>query len=189
MAVITKLQAAHGQLVTAIYLYFDDGDPAAIHTLACASREIYEKHCKAKGLDRMFEYVASANSNRTAKQLWDILNGPRNFLKHPAADYDLSASLELDDDMNATVLFYASHDCAVLCREATPAEVQGFNVWYLATRFPENQGRDDPDSVLAEEIQARLKETYPGLRTAPLEEQKRTGKLILEQSRMVVVEG
>ena len=47
--IITKLEAAHRQLTTAIRLYFDDDDLAAIHTLACAAREIYEKHCHAKG--------------------------------------------------------------------------------------------------------------------------------------------
>jgi hypothetical protein len=185
MTIVTKLQAAHGQLVTAICLYFDYGDLAAIHTLACASREIYEKHCKAQGRDHMFEYVASANLNRTRKELWDILNGPRNFLKHPEADFDLSASIDLDDDMNATVLFYACHDCAVLCRADAPAEVQAFNMWYLATKFPENRDSSDPDAVAATTIQDRLEATYPALRSAPLRDQKRIGKLMLEQTRVL----
>jgi hypothetical protein len=83
MAIITKLDAAHRQLVTAIRLFFDDDDLAAIHTLACAAREIYEKHCEAQGVERMFEYIESANPQRTQKELWGILNGTWNFLKHP----------------------------------------------------------------------------------------------------------
>ena len=55
-------------------------DLVAIHTLACAARERYEKHCQAKGVDRMFDYVVSAHPDRNRKEFWDILNGPRNFL-------------------------------------------------------------------------------------------------------------
>jgi hypothetical protein len=99
MAIITKLEAAHRQLMTTIRLYFDDDDLAATtHTLACAAREIYERQCVAKGLDRMFDYMASANPDPGRKELWSTLNGPRNFLKHPGDDLGLSASLELDDE-------------------------------------------------------------------------------------------
>lgn len=38
MAIITKLGAAHSQLTTAIAMYFQDGDLASIHTLACAAQ-------------------------------------------------------------------------------------------------------------------------------------------------------
>src|SRR5712692_11716002 len=41
---ITKLEAAHRQLTTAIRMFFADGDAVAVHTLACAAREIYERH-------------------------------------------------------------------------------------------------------------------------------------------------
>ena len=188
MAIITKLAAAHSQLATAIRMYFQDDDLASIHTLACAAREIYEKHCRAKGLDRMFEYVASANPERSQKDLWDILNGPRNFLKHPSADLDLSASLELDDGMNATTLFYACHDCAMLCEGTAPAEVQAFNMWFMATQFPEAPGPDDPDAARAWEIQAQLRAAYPGLRAAPLREQKRTGQLMIDHARTIAAD-
>jgi hypothetical protein len=93
VAVISKLEAAHSQLITAIHLYLDDQDLASIHTLACAAREIYEKHCKAKGMTRMFDLIESSNSGRNSKQLWDILNGARNFLKHPEPTMDLDAKL------------------------------------------------------------------------------------------------
>jgi len=81
--VITNLGAAHSQLTTAIRMYFADDDLASIHTLACAAREMYEKHCAARGIQRMFDYVASANPERNQKALWDILNRPCNWLKHP----------------------------------------------------------------------------------------------------------
>lgn len=185
--IITKLEAAHGQLVTAISLYFEDGNMAAVHSLACAARELYEKHCKAQGIDRMFEYVADANPERTQRELWDVLNGPRNWLKHPEASLDLTATLELTDGMNATMLFYAGHDCAMLCKDATPPEVEAFNLWFVATQFP----RDAPgqqDARRAEEIQALIESRYPGLREAPLAEQKRIGRAIMTEARKLAAQ-
>ena len=186
MAIITKLEAAHSQLATAIRLYFDDEDLASVHTLACAAREIYEKHCKAKGIDRMFEKIESSNPDRDSKQLWTILNGPRNFLKHPEPTMDLDAKLELDDEMNATMLFVAGHDCATLCEAGQPPEVQAYNLWFIATRFPredEATHSDPSEQVRYGEIIATIDKSYPGLRNAPLSEQKKIGKDMIRNAK------
>jgi hypothetical protein len=185
--IITKLEAAHRQLTTAIGMYLDDGDLVSIHSLASNARELYEKHCRAKGVDRMFEYVQSANPERNTKELWDILNGPRNFLKHPSADLDLSASLELDDAMNATVLFYAAHDCAMLCEARTPPEVEAYNLWYLAAQFPKGGGGQD--AARAEEIMKDIESAYPGLRAASLADQKRVGREMVKEARSLAGKG
>ena len=50
--IVTKIEAAHRQLAIAVKLYFQNDDMVAVHTLACAAREIYEKHCKKQGLDK-----------------------------------------------------------------------------------------------------------------------------------------
>jgi hypothetical protein len=39
---ITKPDAARRQLETAIKLYFDEGDPASVHTLCCAAYELIQ---------------------------------------------------------------------------------------------------------------------------------------------------
>jgi hypothetical protein len=183
MAIITKLDAAHRQLTTAIRMYFDDDDMVAIHTLTCAAREIYEKHCAAHGVERMFEQIEAANPERTARELWAILNGPRNFLKHPEASMDLSAALELNDEMNAAMLWVACHDCAMLCNEAQPPEVEAYNLWFLA-RFPHYSV---DDAARAEEILRGVHQSYPGLREAPLDEQKRIGRAMIRTARAVVL--
>lgn len=186
MAVIAKLEAAHFQLATAIRLYFDDGDLASVHTLACAAREIYEKHCKAKGVDRMFEKIESSNPDRDSKQLWTILNGPRNFLKHPEPTMDLDAKLELDDELNATMLFVAGHDCSTLCEANQPPQVQAYNLWFIATRFPredEVTHTNPTDQVRYGEIIATIDKGYPGLRNAPLSEQKIVGKKMIHDAK------
>lgn len=185
MAIITKLDAAHRQLTTAIRMYFDDDDLAAIHTLACAAREIYEKHCVAQGIERMFEQIAAANSERSTKDLWNIMNGPRNFLKHPEASMDLSATLELDDEMNATMLWVACYDCAMLCRDGQPAEVQAYTTWFLATRFPQT-GVDDSYGAQADAILLAVDRSYPDLRTASPDQQKRVGRAMIQDARKIV---
>ncbi len=186
MAIISKLEAAHSQLTTAIELYFDDRDLASIHTLACAAREIYEKHCKAKGVARMFDMIESSNPDRNSKQLWDILNGARNFLKHPEPSMDLDAKLEIDDEMNATMMFVASHDCATLCDADQPPEVQAYNLWFIATRFPrgdESMHSEPADQLRYGEIIAAIDRAYPGLRNASLSEQKAVGKKMIRNAK------
>lgn len=184
MVVITKLEAAHRQLTTAIRMYFDDDDVAAIHTLVCAAREIYEKHCAAQGVERMFEMIVAGNPGRTPKQLWDILNGPRNFLKHPEASMDLSARLELDDGMNNAMLWVACHDCAMLCQEAQPPEVQAYNLWFLGTQAPRGAREADADQV--DQILRDIERRYPGLCKATPAEQKRIGKKMVQDARDLV---
>ena len=194
MTIISKLEAAHRQIATAIKLYFDDDDVAAIHTLACASREIYEKQCEHEGLERLFSLIESANSDRSRKELWDILNGPRNFLKHPDSNRDLSAQLELDDEMNATMIFYACHDCAILCKNKSPPEVDAFSLWYIQTRFPldfveeviepENQAKEEARLRAVEGYRA-VERNYPGLRSAKLSKQKQIGKQMVKDARNI----
>jgi hypothetical protein len=191
VAIVSKLDAAHSQLITAINLYFDDQDIASIHTLACAAREIYEKHCKAKGVARMFDMIEASNPDRNSKQLWEILNGARNFLKHPELSMDLDAKLEIDDEMNATMMFVASHDCATLCEANQPPETQAYNLWFIATRFPregEATHSDPADELRYSEIIATIDQAYPGLRDAPLSEQKEVGKkMILDAKNLTPI--
>ena len=186
MAIISKLEAAHSQLTTAIDLYFGDRDLASVHTLACAAREIYEKHCKAKGVARMFDMIEASNPDRNSKQLWGILNGARNFLKHPELNMDLDAKLEIDDEMNATMMFVASHDCATLCEANQPPEIQAYNLWFLATRFPRGgkaTHSDPEDELRYSEIIATIDHAYPGLRDAPLSEQKAVGTKMVHDAK------
>ncbi len=163
-------------------MYFDDNDVAAIHTLACAAREIYEKHCVAQGVERMFEQIEAANPERNRKQLWAILNGPRNFLKHPEESMDLSARLELDDGMNNAMIWVACHDCATLCQEGQPPEVSAYILWFLGTQVPRD-ARDNADAERAEQILGDLERRYPGLREAAPSEQKRIGKKMVQDAR------
>ncbi|MBB6582225.1 hypothetical protein [Ralstonia solanacearum] len=152
-------------------MYLADGDAVSVHTLACAVREIYEKHCANLQLDRLFDYIEAEHPERKAKDLWHVLNGARNFFKHPGESLD--EAVELRDADNKHTLFIACHDCAVLCHEDQPAEVQAFNLWFIATEFPHCMEGEQAD--VANEVISRLDAKFPGLRTAPLAEQKLLG--------------
>lgn len=168
---VSKADAANRQLAVAIRMYLNDGDMVAIHTLACAAREIYERHCQMAGIKRFYDEIAATYPDSTQKQIFDILNGARNFLKHPDADGNLDAVIELSDRDNKLMLFVAGHDCACLFGDQTPMIVQAYNVWILATE-PDLQG------VCAAEMEAR----YPGLVNGSTDEQKAIGLRFVEDA-------
>ena len=95
VTLITKLDAANRQLCAAIHLFFADGDAVAVHTLACAAREIYEKNCLKTGRTRMFDFVRSGNPEHAERDLWNVLNAARNFFKHEGSS--LSESIEFEE--------------------------------------------------------------------------------------------
>ncbi|MCY0852520.1 hypothetical protein [Cupriavidus sp. D39] len=167
-------------------MYFADDDMVAVHTLACAAREIYEQHCDRQGIDRMFEYIKTANPGYDSKQLWNVLNGARNFFKHPGES--LADTIELRDQDNKCMLFCACHDCAVLCGPEQPLEVQVFNVWFLATETPTNSGSSH-DTQAAAEIQGGLDRHFAGLRDASPAEQKRRGMKLLGEAEHIMTGG
>jgi hypothetical protein len=62
---LTKVGVAQSQLKTAIRLWFNDGDAASIHTLACAAYEII--------------HVVSKKRNRTRQLIFDTLSVKEEF--------------------------------------------------------------------------------------------------------------
>jgi hypothetical protein len=180
---MTKLEAAQRQLTTAIRMFFADGDPVAVHTLACAAREIYEKHCRKAGQGRMFDFLQAGNPGRAEKELWNLLNAARNFFKHEGDSLD--QSIEFDDTMNDFAILSACTDCATLCSPHQPVEVQAFSIWFVAVESPDEQAmaEADPADVNAcRAIQAQIDGLYPGLRTASRAEKKRFGQRLLDDA-------
>jgi hypothetical protein len=180
---ITKLEAAHRQLIAAIRMFFADGDPVAVHTLACAAREIYEKHCRKEGRGRMFDFVQAGNPGRADKELWNLLNAARNFFKHDGDSLD--QSIEFDDTMNDFAILSACTDCATLCGPHQPVEVQAFSIWFVAVESPDEQAMaeaDPADANACRAMQAQIDRLYQGLRTAPRAEKKRFGQRLLDDA-------
>ena len=126
----------------------------------------------------MFDYIKASNPEYKETDLWNVLNGARNFFKHPGESLD--EAIELHDADNKHMLFLACHDCAVRCREQPPPEVQAFNTWFIATEFPRDMEGEQADA--AEEVLSGLDERFPGLRMALLAEQKLAGLRLVDEA-------
>jgi hypothetical protein len=168
---VSNLEAANRQLCTAIRLFFADDDAVAVHTLACAAREIYEKRCGTAGIERMLDHIKDSNPSLTQKEIMTILNAPRNFFKHPSMNPDDSLDFS-DEMMNDFVLFTACHDCMMLCTLNQPDEVQAYTIWFLAVN-PQLHNADA----------ARIFTGFSDLKTAARGEQKRAGRWLLDEAR------
>lgn len=88
----TKLNVAETQLGTAIRLFFEDGDPTSIHTLARASHEILDHLCASKNLTRGVVYEGlKFIKPEHHKMVIGKINEAKNYFKH--ADKDSGETL------------------------------------------------------------------------------------------------
>jgi hypothetical protein len=146
--VITKVNAGCRQLETAIWLYFNNGDDVAIHTLACNAREIFERQCERREKPRMFNRISQNHSEIVSTELWNVLNAARNFFKHLNPKEDVDASIEFNPDDNKMTIYIASHDCASLLEDAVPITVKRYLLWLSATEPGLVTGFTDPTGTI-----------------------------------------
>jgi hypothetical protein len=183
VSTVTKSEAANRQLCTAIRLFFDDRDSIAVHTLACAAREIYEKHCGKAGVTRMLDHIKASNPDYTQKRILDLLNAARNFFKHDGESLD--DVIEFSDEMNDFPLFSACYDCTMLWMPNQPAEVQAYSIWFIAVNPRCEGGGDSADIEQARRIAKELDmldTLCPGLRNATRAVKKRAGRKLLDKA-------
>ena len=126
---LTKIEVAEAQLSAAIRLYFADAHPVAVHTLACAAREIMsvlgEKLKKDTFLDE-FAYF----SREDVKDLRKRLTRFWGFMKH--ADRDPADVLsDFSDRDNDLILFCVCRDLALIAK-GLPIEAQVYEAWFWA---------------------------------------------------------
>ncbi len=108
---VSKLDAAFRQLRAAILLYFSDGDPVAIHTLACASHEILRKLCDNAGVEVGLtgKRVGSMKIGISETQGNAYLSVAAGFFKHAGKDANQSIFFqpEVNDHfLNEAVCLY-----------------------------------------------------------------------------------
>jgi hypothetical protein len=99
---VTKLEAARGQLRTAIKLWFEGGDPVAIHSLASAAHEIIHALYRQKGLKGLVfdtPYIRPDMQQRWASSL----KKPFNFFKHGRHEPG-DATIELETQWTVTMM-------------------------------------------------------------------------------------
>ncbi|MFC1461157.1 hypothetical protein ACFLQR_01390 [Verrucomicrobiota bacterium] len=128
---VTKLDAARAQMETAIRLYFTDGDPIAVHTLAAAAHQIlHDISAKRSGPPsiREFQFIRPGCEAEWHRTVTD----EENFFKH--ADRDPDRVLEFMPHKAPAFLI----DGCQLYRSLTddwPALFKLFTTW-MALRNP-----------------------------------------------------
>lgn len=102
---LDKIEVARRQLGSAIDLWFADGDPVAIHTLACAAHEVLAALLKRQGKSTlMFDPIWYQPGY--AGEVKKALHKHYNFFKH--ADQDADASIEFPVGITEVFLLMAA---------------------------------------------------------------------------------
>jgi hypothetical protein len=129
---ITKLDVAEREIVAAVQLLFDAGDPIPVYALAAAAREITTTLCEKHGMRSMIDWIQDDHPHMTRKDIYREASKHAAFFKH--ADQDPTGVLEAFDPAEAdAVLYIACSDFSRLCG-GMPVERDAFELWFLAMR-------------------------------------------------------
>lgn len=172
-AFLTKAIVARHQLATAIDLYFSGSDVISVYSLAANAWEIIDVLCTRSGVESMS--IQARENVPAGKDLkFDYVNSPhRNFFKH--AERDPDACLEPLPIAHVESLIFLAVEDYIRLHNRSPIQFQVFQVWYLA-KHP-----DRLDAAVCADLQERLQNIFPDLRTRPYPEQ-------LEKGRSAVLE-
>ena len=123
---VTKINAVLRQLETAITLWFNNGDPISIHTLASAAYQIlYDLNKHQKGPAMMPD---SDLINPTMKDEWRrALRAWPNFLKH--ANKDPYKTIKFNPDINLFILFDAVMSYNAITKNKLPPILHTLFIW------------------------------------------------------------
>jgi hypothetical protein len=126
---LKKIDVARRQLVTAIRLFFDGGDPVSIYSLAANSWEVIDALCVSTGVQSLSQqtrtHIASGKDLKS-----NYINSPyRNFFKH--ADRDPDAVLDSFQDRDVDSIIFLATEDYIRFLGKSPVELQVFQLWYL----------------------------------------------------------
>jgi hypothetical protein len=128
--VLTKIEVARRQLVTAIRLFFDNADSVSVYTLGHAAAEILDRLCRHRGKMSFRGEIKSVHGF-TDKELKRIAELGKDFFKHADRDPDGELS-DFADTLNDAVLAMATTDYHEL-EPTRPIELQLYLRWYFVT--------------------------------------------------------
>lgn len=175
--VVTKIDAARRQLITAIRLFFDGGDPVSVCSLASNAWEIIDVLCTSAGVESFSKQARENLPDRHTLKYY--VNEPcRNFFKHAEQDPNPGSSVELREGNVAAILFLAVEDY-MRYRQGGPVEAQVFQAWFIAV-FPEKVAADDPVAQSKLEC-AEL--AFPGIGKLASPEKIEMGRKVLAAAR------
>jgi len=123
---VSKLDAARRQLKTAIVLWFEDGDPVSIHTLAFAAYEIVHVVSKKRNRQRdlLFDSRLIKDEGKTSWSL--LLKSSANFFKHARNDAD--KTLEFRPSLTELFFIYTIAGLQLSGESLSPEE-SAFMFW------------------------------------------------------------
>jgi hypothetical protein len=131
---VDKLDAAIRQLRTAIWLWFNDGDPVAIHALSFAAYEVIHvvsKKRNPKRRDLLFDSLLIKEEHRSRINM--KLKEAAYFFKH--ADRNPDAELEFDPELSEGFIIYAI--CGREQCGAPQSDEESTFLWYWEIQHPE----------------------------------------------------
>jgi hypothetical protein len=124
---VSKLDAARRQLRTAIRLWFSDGDPVAVHTLAFAAYEILHAVSKARNPGRdplLFDSKSIKEEKRS--EFNQMLKKWAYFFKH--GDREPHGVIEFNSGLSEFFILYAVIGIQY-CGESLGNEELAFLLW------------------------------------------------------------
>jgi hypothetical protein len=122
---VRKLEAAHRQLETAVQLFFNIGDPVAIHTLACAAYDIIDGVNQGRGGKEVF--IKRRYTQMPGRPNRAVINSVQNFFKH--ADKDPEGEMDFAPEMTEAILAEACQLYMGMTGENLPS-LRCFECWF-----------------------------------------------------------
>lgn len=132
---IEKIDAAEWQLVTAIWLFFQNADPVAIHTLLGASTQILHDYIDAwgtEGQQSAYEILKKSIKPEYMKEFFRKYNKAKNFFKHGDRDFQKGQRfLEFETDLNYWLILDGITALQEISKDKLPIEFLVFHCWLL----------------------------------------------------------
>ena len=126
---ISKLEAVRRQVETAIRIYFVNGDPVSVHTLAAASLQILvDLDKKGPQTGTLWDLLRRQVRPEYIDEVIKLFTAPENFFKH--ADRDPNEILEFPLSMPEWLLW----ECVVKYPELTgeaPLLMGAYQTWFM----------------------------------------------------------
>ena len=127
--IVTKIEAARRQLRTAIELWFYDGDPISIHTLAAASHQVVHDLNKKNGGPGLMLNTAYIKDEYKAEFAANIKHAS-NFMKHADRKNDSAGMvLEFRPESNRDFMIFTIFGIEYLGEELEATEI-AFERWH-----------------------------------------------------------
>lgn len=127
----TKIGVAQSQLQTAIRLWFNDGDAASIHTLACAAYEIIHVVSKKRNRTRQLIFDTRAVKEELRSEWARRIKEHASFFKHASRDPDG----EIDFDPVLSMMFMMGATAGMKLIGSAGKEELAFMLW-VAIHMP-----------------------------------------------------